>query len=221
MDALTGIFTCINNETAARRPRLDTAGAVTRAASVLLLVIPGRSGPELLFEVRSSKLAWQPGDVCFPGGRREDSDRNFAAAAIREACEELGVTESEIRLCGTLDFFAAHNGYMIYPFAGICRRDLEGFRNLACNKAEVAELFSVPLKYLIENPPAVGTTVITSTRGKNFPMELMPPYASKRTRVKEVPVYFYSYEGHVIWGMTAAILHSFIERFGKELGAFA
>ena len=91
MKNLHAIAAWIQQETSARRPRLDKTGVVMRTASVLLLLLPGRKGPELLFEVRSSRLGWQPGDICFPGGRRENSDRNFAAAAVREASEELGI----------------------------------------------------------------------------------------------------------------------------------
>lgn len=81
----------LKQEMGTRKPRLDNVGVVSRVASVLLLFLPGPEGPELVFEVRSSKLNWQPGDISFPGGSRENGDRNFAEAAVREAMEELGV----------------------------------------------------------------------------------------------------------------------------------
>ena len=87
MSGLHAMAAWIQQETSARRPGLDQTGVVMRTASVLLLLLPGKNGPELLFEVRSGKLGWQPGDICFPGGRRESSDRNYAAAAVREASE--------------------------------------------------------------------------------------------------------------------------------------
>ena len=157
MKKLHAIAAWIQQETSARRPRLDKTGVVMRTASVLLLLLPGREGPELLFEVRSSRLGWQPGDICFPGGRRENSDRNFAAAAVREASEELGIPYGDIRLCGTLDFFAAHNGFMVYPFVGIWNPAggvLSGdavYKTWNFNKDEVAELFTVPLSWFLKN----------------------------------------------------------------------
>ena len=180
MKNLHAIAAWIQQETSARRPRLDKTGVVMRTASVLLLLLPGREGPELLFEVRSSRLGWQPGDICFPGGRRENSDRNFAAAAVREASEELGIPYGDIRLCGTLDFFAAHNGFMVYPFVGIWNPAggvLSGdavYKTWNFNKDEVAELFTVPLSWFLKNKPRIGTAHIQVTRKDDFPFELVP-----------------------------------------------
>ena len=198
-----------------------------RTASVLLLLLPGREGPELLFEVRSSRLGWQPGDICFPGGRRENSDRNFAAAAVREASEELGIPYGDIRLCGTLDFFAAHNGFMVYPFVGIWNPAggvLSGdavYKTWNFNKDEVAELFTVPLSWFLNNKPRIGTAHIQVTRKDDFPFELVPHLDPHKDFHQEYEIYFYQYGDKVIWGMTAAILHSFLDRFGKGLADFA
>lgn len=227
MKKLHAIAAWIQQETSARRPRLDKTGVVMRTASVLLLLLPGREGPELLFEVRSSRLGWQPGDICFPGGRRENSDRNFAAAAVREASEELGIPYGDIRLCGTLDFFAAHNGFMVYPFVGIWNPAggvLSGdavYKTWNFNKDEVAELFTVPLSWFLKNKPRIGTAHIQVTRKDDFPFELVPHLDPHKDFHQEYEIYFYQYGDKVIWGMTAAILHSFLDRFGKGLADFA
>ena len=227
MKDLHAIAAWIQQETGARRPRLDQTGVVMRTASVLLLLLPGGEGPELLFEVRSSRLGWQPGDICFPGGRRESGDLNFAAAAVREASEELGIPYQDIRLCGTLDFFAAHNGFMVYPFVGIldpesgtasCDAD---YTKWNYNKDEVAELFTVPLSWFLKNEPRIGTAHIQVTRKDDFPFELVPHLDPHKDFHQEYPIYFYQYGDKVIWGMTAAILHSFLDRFGKGLADFA
>ena len=227
MKELHAIAAWIQQETSARRPRLDQTGVVMRTASVLLLLLPGERGPELLFEVRSGKLGWQPGDICFPGGRRESGDLNFAAAAVREASEELGVRYNDIRLCGTLDFFAAHNGFMVYPFVGIWDpedgADLSSnaYKTWNFNKGEVAELFTVPLSWFLNHVPRIGTAHIQVTRKDDFPFELVPHLDPHKDFHQEYPIYFYQYGDKVIWGMTAAILHSFLERFGKGLADFA
>ncbi len=227
MKELHAIAAWIQQETSARRPRLDQTGVVMRTASVLLLLLPGKEGPELLFEVRSSRLGWQPGDICFPGGRRESSDLNFAAAAVREASEELGIPYQDIRLCGTLDFFAAHNGFMVYPFVGIWRPGDDAaygdadYKEWNYNKDEVADLFTVPLSWFLKNEPRIGTAHIQVTRKDDFPFELVPHLDPHKDFHQEYPIYFYQYGDKVIWGMTAAILHSFLDRFGKGLADFA
>lgn len=278
MDTLHSLATWLKQETSVRRPRLDPAGVVKRTASVLLLLLPGPEGPEVLFEVRSNRLDWQPGDICFPGGSREKTDRNFAAAAIRETSEEFGIRYEDICLCGTLDFFAAHNGFMVYPFVGIWQPGGRGcnplrtspvgkrtaqeqghtespvvlssmgtaaswenhqepgvaadpsmsptniypdYKNWRFNKAEVDELFTVPLRELLQIKPRVGTNKVLLTRGEDFPFALVPHIDPTKAFHKDYAVYFYVYKKRVIWGMTAAILHSFLERFGKGLGDFA
>ena len=57
-----------------RRPaRIDKADRLWDAA-VLVPLIDTKQGPAVLFEVRAAGLGWQPGDVCFPGGRYECGD---------------------------------------------------------------------------------------------------------------------------------------------------
>lgn len=67
-----------------RRPaRIDKADRLWDAA-VLVPLIDTKQGPAVLFEVRAAGLGWQPGDVCFPGGRYECGDDSFAKTAVRE-----------------------------------------------------------------------------------------------------------------------------------------
>ena len=62
MNGLHAMAAWIQQETSARRPGLDQTGVVMRTASVLLLLLPGKNGPELLFEVRSGNHAMQVKD---------------------------------------------------------------------------------------------------------------------------------------------------------------
>ena len=90
---------------------------------MLLPLVNTADGISVLFEVRAAKLGWQPGDVCFPGGRAECSDDSFAATALRETCEELGLDADDVQLIGGLNYLVTHMGPIIHPYVG-CIKDI-------------------------------------------------------------------------------------------------
>lgn len=96
----------------------QTIKYVDNKAAVLLPIVHVDDQFQLLFQVRSKKLKWQPGDICFPGGRVELTDINPEHTAKRETAEELGVALNQITILGQLPKFIATLGMMIYPFVG-------------------------------------------------------------------------------------------------------
>jgi 8-oxo-dGTP pyrophosphatase MutT (NUDIX family) len=62
-----------------------------RQAAVLVLLKDISDGPEVVLLQRSSTLRHHPGEIAFPGGSREPTDRDPAATALREAAEEIGL----------------------------------------------------------------------------------------------------------------------------------
>ena len=64
-----------------------------KVSAVMIPLIKKNDGYHILFEVRSNKLSQQPGEICFPGGRREH-DETSMETSIRETCEELLISES-------------------------------------------------------------------------------------------------------------------------------
>ena len=89
----------------------------TVPCAVLVPVIYKDGEEHLVFEVRSSKLDWQPGEICFPGGRIDKTDKSPLAAALRETKEELGVSADHIHLWGPLDYLESPVGVTVWPFA--------------------------------------------------------------------------------------------------------
>lgn len=153
-----------------RRPaRIDKADRLWDAA-VLVPLIDTKQGPAVLFEVRAAGLGWQPGDVCFPGGRYECGDDSFAKTAVRETCEELGITEDKIELCGELDYLVTHMGPIIHPFVGRLANEVK----LDCNSDEVAEIFTVPLNFLLVSEPRVAHMELANRATADFPFDLLP-----------------------------------------------
>lgn len=182
------------------------------AVTVPLVDIDGQ--PSVLFEVRSGKLQWQPGEICFPGGRIEADDISPLHAAVRETTEELGVLPESIEVLGQLDIMVSAIGVMLYPFAV----ELTAQWPLAYNTDEVAEVFTVPLEFLLNTKPEVASMEMATKPLTGFPFDLMPPgYPQGYRRRAKYPVLFYKYKQYVIWGLTARILDDFLNLCRERL----
>ena len=177
-------------------------------AAVCIALIENGEDFDVLFEVRSSQIPDQPGDVCFPGGAVEPGE-TYEEAAVRETCEELLIRPSQIEIIGPSDIMHARTT-MIYPFAGILT-DYEG----TFNEDEVAEVFRVPFQFFRETEPDKYLVEAPARPGDDFPFELISGGRNYKWRVMHTTELFYQYEGHVIWGLTARILYSFLEIIGE------
>lgn len=186
-------------------------------AAVLLPLVQTDEGLAVLFEERAHSLRRQPGEVCFPGGKAECSDKyNYAHTAVRETCEELGLTPQDITICGELDALVTHMGPIIHPFVGI----IDDMSKITFSHDEVERIFTVPLKSLLAIKPRRSTMQLADHAGEDFPFDLVPGRIRGWRQHKEYYVYFYEYGAEVIWGLTARILYAFLRRSGKELQNF-
>ena len=175
------------------------------AVLVPLVRREGRLG--VLFEVRSAALTWQPGDICFPGGRIELDDAGAEAAAVRETREELSLPDSAIEVIGPLNSMVSPIGVMIHPYAAF----INNFDLIRPNHGEVSEVFVAPLDYLLAVEPLTAHMEVATRPLADFPLNLLPPsYARDWKRRTTYPVLFYQYGGHVIWGLTARVLYGFL-----------
>ena len=170
--------------------------------AVLCPLVERPDGLHLLFEVRSAALHRQPGEVCFPGGRMEAGETP-EQCALRETEEELAIPASEVRLLGQGDFIYSQRGFLLRPLPGLVSP--AGFAAMRPSPAEVADVFSVPLDYF-RRPPERYTYDLIPRVPDGFPYEAVGiprdyPWATGRV---EVPVW--TYQGRVIWGMTARIV---------------
>ena len=176
-------------------------------AAVLVPLIWDNDQFAVLFEVRSAHLAWQPGEICFPGGRIEMSDKTPMDAAVRETREERGLKTEQIQILGSLHEVVSPIGVRLYPFAGY----ISDVQDITVSPGEVAEVFSVPLSFLLENEPIIGHMERCTRPLADFPFDLLPGYSEQWKSRKNYKVLFYKYEQYVIWGLTAQVLHNFLE----------
>lgn len=173
-------------------------------AAVLIALIESGDDYDVLFEVRSNQIPDQPGDVCFPGGAVEPGE-SYEAAAVRETCEELLISPEQIRIIAPSDILHVRN-MIIYPYVGLLT-DYQG----SYSPKEVAEVFRVPLSFFRETEPDRYYVEAMAQPGDDFPYELIQGGRKYKWRVMKTEELFYQYEGHVIWGLTARMLHAFCE----------
>ena len=176
-----------------------------REYSVLMPLVEKDGEICFLFEVRSQDIA-QPGDVCFPGGRIEKGETPVDAA-LREACEEIGLKRDDVKLFGRFDSMMEVGRIVMHTVVA----EISGFAldNLKTD-SEVKECFTVPLKFFAENKPDYHPIpIIQSTEG--FPFDEHGIDRNYRWRKAHADTFFWHYEGHLIWGLTAGIVQWFME----------
>jgi 8-oxo-dGTP pyrophosphatase MutT (NUDIX family) len=116
-----------------------------RPASVLIPII-AREEPTVLFTVRSSQLRSGSGQISFPGGRADPGDPTPEHTALRETFEEIGLPAERIEIIGRLSHYVTRAGYRITPVIGLVQPPF----TLKQNHDEVAEIFEVPLAFLLD-----------------------------------------------------------------------
>ena len=177
--------------------------------SVLVPIIKTGSEFSLLFEVRSEKLAKQPNEICFPGGKIE-SFENARQAALRETTEELLIPEADIDVIAELDTIVTPFNRILYPFAGKLHE-----YNGTFNSEEVKETFIVPLSFFLENAPLRHDINISMKPAEGFPYHMVQDGRDYPWGKGKYPVYFYTYENKIIWGLTARIIKNFVNLLGS------
>ena len=176
--------------------------------SVTIPLIETEEGLSMVFEVRAAGLKTQPGDICFPGGRMEEGETALQCA-LRELKEETGISPSDLRVLGQFDTLHEFSGHTLYTFAvSLAPQALQKAR---LNLEEVAELFTVPLKFFRENTAEIYDIDVVSDVS-DFPYDktgISPDYKWRKGK-NLLPLY--RYEDKIIWGITARIVKWFIEQ---------
>ncbi|AKL95644.1 ADP-ribose pyrophosphatase [Clostridium aceticum] len=177
-------------------------------SAVLVPIISVKDELHVLFEVRSHQLKSQPGEICFPGGKVENNE-TLQESALRETVEELNISINNIQVVGKLDPVITLFDMIIYPYCGIIH-DIN-LEDISYNTKEVASIFTVPLKELLQQKPLVHKVKMNTSPDENFPFHLVQQGTKYHWRVSDYYVYFYQYQHYVIWGITAKILYHFLE----------
>jgi len=158
-------------------------------SSVLILIFPHKGILKTVVMLRPSYNGVHGGQISLPGGKRETTDTDMAATALRETYEEIGVDAFKIRIIGALSpLYIPPSNYIVFPFIGLT----DSKPDFKTDPGEVQELIEISLEDLIDKNKATLRTVVLGD-GSSF----------------EVPCY--AIGEIVIWGATAMILSEFTE----------
>lgn len=179
-------------------------------ASVMIPLVEINGEIHILFEIRSPHLHRQPGEICFPGGKVEEGDSSEQETAVRETCEELGIFPEDIEVLDGLGILIPPYSSSIFSFVG----NIKNYKRI-CPNEEVSEIFTVPLEFFLNYEPQVHYIRVNINPEEDFPFDLIPDGRDYKWRDLRLPEFFYHYGDRVIWGLTARILHEFIELLKK------
>jgi 8-oxo-dGTP pyrophosphatase MutT (NUDIX family) len=165
--------------------KLDVPGRTDAAVLVPIYVQKGEL--HLVFTKRRDDLRRHPGEISFPGGRREEHECDLWTTALREAEEEIGLSASAVTVVGALQPTPTiATGYAVYPFVGL----IESARDWVPSAREVAEVLELPVRALVTG------------------------YGRRRLLRRGLPIRTDTYVvgDHLIWGATARIVSDLLDR---------
>jgi len=152
------------------------------AASVLVPIVARPVAPTVLFTQRTAHLKKHSGQISFPGGRAEVTDEGPEHTALRETWEEIGLAPERVELLGRLSDYHTRTGFRVTPIVGIVLPPFD----LNPDGNEVAEVFEVPLSFLLD-------------------LRNMQRH-SREFEGEQRHFFAIDYEGRYIWGATAGML---------------
>jgi len=140
-----------------------------------------------VFTERRADLNRHAGEISFPGGRQDHPSEDLRDTALREAEEEIGLPRTAVELVGALPPVGTFvTGYRIFPFVGL----IEAGQVWVPQESEVERVLEFSLA------------------------DLVAGHEMKRLVRKGMPLRTptYTVNGHLVWGATARIVQSLLER---------
>lgn len=151
-------------------------------AAVLVGLVAHSEGPSVILTQRTAHLKDHAAEISLPGGRIEADDHGPAAAALREAFEEIGLPPDKVELLGCLPPYETVTGFRVHPFVGWIEPPVE----FVPDAREVAEVFEIPLDFVLDPANHRCGSILHDGTLRSY--------------------WVLPYPGRHIWGATAGIL---------------
>ena len=151
-------------------------------ASVLIPILTFKKDLEILLTKRSNNLKNHPGQIAFPGGKKDQSDSSPIETALRETQEEVGLNPKNVEIIASLPSHKTATGFVIKPYLGLINQPFSE----TLRQGEVDEIFTVPYEYILNE--------------ENFSIQTRKWNGSQRS------YYVVPYGPYYVWGATARIL---------------
>ena len=140
----------------------------------------------ILIIKRKTNLRKHAGQMAFPGGRRENTDKNLEETAQRETEEEVNISRDKYEIIGHFPKFYTGTGYVVTPFLGIMNKDVEPQKLIKPNSNEVEKVWLVKANLLLS---------------PKYQIREKPPLDSSMLMTWKI-----KYGTENIWGLTARVL---------------
>ncbi|MBW1981392.1 MAG: CoA pyrophosphatase [Deltaproteobacteria bacterium] len=165
-----------------------------RPAAVLCPLLFKDKELHFLLTKRTRNVKSHKGQISFPGGVRDRSDKDLQTTALREAHEEIGLHPRDVKILGALEpISTVTSGFLVYSFVGHIPYPYP----FQLNQLEVSEILLIPLEFLSDS----SHWSLRTFQVNNSSFE----------------AYFVNYGDYLIWGATARILKIFLERNGISM----
>ncbi len=167
-------------------------GQALTPAAVLIGLVDRPDGLTILFTQRTDHLLHHPGQISFPGGHMDASDKTPEQTALRETEEEVGLDRRHVETIGRLSEYVTRTGFSITPVVALVQPPFD----LNPDPHEVDDVFEVPLDFFLD--PANHKRHSREINGKIKEFHAMP------------------YGDYYIWGATAGMLINLYEVLSQE-----
>ena len=154
--------------------------------AAVLIPVTDHAEPTLILTRRASHMSTHSGEVAFPGGKQDLTDRNLIETALRESEEEIGLDRGKVRVLGETGTIISRYGLEVTPVVGIVDKKA----NLTANTEELDRIFQVPLHFFLNR--------------NNLTID----HWQMQSQNYQMPCYWYG--EYRIWGLTALILAEFL-----------